>query len=163
MRIRVSTSRFARVVKGEDLSSSAHKCAWVQTPQPASFFFVSVHYMSNEKESAKIICLQIGLLWSSGWNLCIKTRSTASIYSYNMMISIQRKWNQNIICLAINQYSIAFEKSESILIFEHYTPSSILSIHTNKNFKKRSQMRKKKERSKSSSYSRENSFFPFKS
>jgi hypothetical protein len=32
-------SWFARVVKGEDLRSSALKCAWVRTPQPAMTFF----------------------------------------------------------------------------------------------------------------------------
>lgn len=34
-------SWFAREVKGEDLRSSAHKCAWVRTPQPALFLFFS--------------------------------------------------------------------------------------------------------------------------
>ena len=31
-------SWFARVVKGEDLRSSALQCAWVRTPQPAFFY-----------------------------------------------------------------------------------------------------------------------------
>ena len=37
-------SWFAREVKGEDLRSSAHKCAWVRTPQPALWFHFFYYY-----------------------------------------------------------------------------------------------------------------------
>jgi hypothetical protein len=39
-------SWFARVVKGGDLRSSALKCAWVRTPQPAhqEYFFIRIPF-----------------------------------------------------------------------------------------------------------------------
>ena len=51
-------SWFAREVKGEDLRSSAYKCAWVQTPQPAfAFIIVNTMFFHNSERSSTVFSI----------------------------------------------------------------------------------------------------------